>query len=171
MNVFSVVLAVTVVALGGCAAPRPTPTFAYPAYDEADYAALPTSGSGVVRGQVFAKTVGGDVKKGAGSSVVLFPATRYGDARYHQEVVGGKRAVKAEDPGHLKFVRVKVADGDGKFEFTELPAGKYYVVSNITWSVPTYDRFLGAGMQLQGGKVYRQIEVKDGAVTDAMLVR
>jgi hypothetical protein len=30
-----------------------------------------------------------------------------------------------------------LADGSGNFEFTGLPAGSYYLVSQISWGVPT----------------------------------
>ena len=158
-----------IAALVGCAAPPPA-TFSPFAFDEADYAALPTSGTGIIRGQVFSKTVGGDIKKGAGENVVIFPATKYGTQRYQEQVLGGKLADSAPDSRYSKNVFVKISDGDGKFEFTEIPPGKYYIVSRVTWSIFEPNQF-GPIERIQGGKVAREIEVKNGSVTEAILNR
>lgn len=153
----------------GCAAPL-VATFDPLAFDEAEYAALPTKGTGIVRGQVFAKTVGGDVKKGAGENVVMFPATKYGDQRVIQQVLGGKFLSRSEDGRYKNYALVKSADGEGRFEFVDVPPGQYYVLSKITWIVIEPNRF-GPIESRQGGQVVRKVDVKNGVITDAILNR
>jgi hypothetical protein len=58
----------------GCETPQTEklPRMAFPVEE---YEKLPTQGTGIVRGQAFLRTVGGDVKVGAGSKVALNPVT------------------------------------------------------------------------------------------------
>lgn len=157
------------VAVFGCASAPPA-TFTPLPFNAADYASLPQVGTGVVRGQVFAKTVGGDVKKGAGESVGLWPATGYFQQLYQEQVLGGKSATAVSDSRYSSYVRLKKTDGDGRFEFTEIPPGRYYVISRVTWMAVTPSSF-GPTTTQQGGQVHQVIEVRDGVATDAFLTR
>lgn len=158
--------------LAGCALPQPITWTPIP-YDESEYNALPKSGTGVIRGQVFAKTVGGDVKKGAGNEVILVPATKYRNQWYSERYLLGHRALVNADPRHESLDRTKITDGEGRFEYADVPPGDYYVIGSVSWQTISdnpYSRRLGL-MDTQGGTVIKRVSVADGKITEAMLSR
>lgn len=150
--------------LVGCIStqPRQINMFTPLPFDEMEYSALPKVGTGVLKGQVFAKTVGGSVVRGAGNNVVLFPATRYGNQRYDFQVLRGMPADSAEDPRYIQFVRSTMTDADGRFTFNNVPPGKYYVISSVTWEASGY---------VQGGAVHSPVNITNDVITEVFLAR
>lgn len=163
---FLLIAAVAVIVATACT-PR-YKTFTPLPFDEREYNALPKTGTGVVKGQVFAKTKGGDVKKGAGNNVMLIPATSYGTQRYREQIIGGKFTSIPEDSRYAKYVLETITDGDGRFTFNNVPPGKYYAVSHITWQVIITNRYYPV-TETQGGKVHKEIEIKNGQTIEVIL--
>jgi hypothetical protein len=155
----TIVMLTSLLGLTGCFTPPQIPQVLSKGFDEADYASYRSSGKSTLRGQVFALTVGGDVKVGAGSHVFLYPATDYGKKQlecWMREYVC--RVTTSDEELHRKFMRIVQADGSGKFEFTKLPAGKYVVMSHLTWQVPSQYGVLHP----TGGNAGATVEILDG---------
>ena len=116
--------------IGGCA-----PAIVKPVtpFNDADFAAYTKKGSASVHGQAFMKTNGGDVKYGAGNNVLLIPATRYSEEALTILDEGGYVIIKI-DPEWNKYTKTTQADATGNFEFSDLPAGDYFLECAITWS-------------------------------------
>lgn len=150
--------------LAGCAGLAPLER---PPFPVAEYEALPTEGTGVVTGQVFLRTVGGEVRYGAGSEVDLNPVTSYSRFWYENDYRAGGRRLAPYDPRLDAYIITTQADGSGNFRFENVPPGDYYLTSRVTWGVPV-------GLyttQQQGGVISIPITVRDGEETRQMLTR
>ena len=60
-------------------------------------------------------------------------------------------------------VRRVACDAEGRFRFDGVPAGRWYVFSNVVW------RAVGAEGALQGGALMQRIDVAEGARTTVLL--
>lgn len=156
-------LCVMVVLLGGCALNKPVERTS--AFNEAEYAPYAGTGTSSITGQAFAKTMGGDVKFAAGNPISLNPVTTYSTEFYNTLVIQQK-AITAPDTRAAQYNRSTVADGNGNFEFHNLPAGEYYVTTVLTWSVAGRNGPVPTGAAL-GAKV----KVGAGETTKVIVTR
>lgn len=151
--------------LVGCATrvpPRPAPT-----YVAAEYANLQKTGSGTVKGQAFLMTKGGEVRKGAGQTITLRPATDYAQKLVaHMKL----RSLGYLPPDAAEFDRTTIADADGRFEFKDVAPGGYIVAGNVSWSV-FYPGTFAPIEEKQGGYLVKNITVKPDSIADAMLTK
>jgi hypothetical protein len=110
-------------------------------------------GHAIVKGQAFSKTVGGDVKYGAGGQILVLPNSDY----VSQCIAILKMQYITTDCGKAIFPlgRVVIADGEGRFEIADLSPGDYSISTLITWGVP--GRF---GIEQTGGVVSTVVSVK-----------
>lgn len=119
--------------LVACVVATPQPIRA--PFVEREFAPYRGKGTSAIAGQAFLKTRGGEVKFGAGNEVVLVPVTGY-----TQEMTRMMKAhipvTHERDPRYAAYRRTTRADGNGNFEFKDIPAGRYYVDCVIHWEVP-----------------------------------
>lgn len=124
-----------------------------------------TKGTGSIEGQAFFQTRGGQPRTCAGLQIFLEPQSAYGDERllaiYGSLNSGYVPAALTrvqfvpDDPAYKQAMKTSVCDAQGNFSFTNLPPGKYYVVSVIAWNVPgTYG--------LDGGALMKSVSLDAG---------
>lgn len=149
--------------LVGCANTAPPPVWSAPSNTtEAEYAPYLKTGTGSVSGQAFLSQQGGNTVKAAGKAITLDPATTTGVIWWEQ--AGKYWANKALTPPSVNFAKARrttTGDADGRFKISNVPAGKYYIRTEVTWFVP----YIGD----QGGLVGQLIEVKDNQITEVIL--
>lgn len=101
-------------------------------YRPADFAAWQGQGISSLHGQAFLRTVGGDVKTCAGEFVYLIPGAPYFDQYLKMSAADLAQA----DPEAMAQLRRTVCDAQGNFSFKSVPAGKWYVLTSVTWGIP-----------------------------------
>lgn len=151
--------------LAGCQTVQPITRMPFP---EAEYRALPRTGTGRIQGQAFLKTMGGHVKTAAGNDVLLNPVTSYSE-QWHLAYRHNQPLEPRESDSRVKpYTRTTVADGEGRFEFTHVPAGEYFLVTTVAWYAPTGYR---GGLRSQGGLIVDRIVVAEGETKKVILTR
>ena len=147
--------------LGGCITPQERTAV----YNPAELAPYSRTGTGKITGQAFLKTVGGDVKYGAGNAVWTHPVTSLTTEWFSKAIVQGIPLV-AGNPHTDDYRRTTVADAEGRFEFDNLPPADYYVTCAINWGVP--GEF---GVEPTGGIAYAKATVRNGETAKAIVTR
>lgn len=99
-----------------------------------EYAPYEATGTARVCGQAYLSLGNGQQHVASGDRVLLAPVTSYTDEAFKVKVLrGGKMG--DPDPKAMKFEKHTKTDDEGRFCFTDLPGGEYYVVADI--ALPT----------------------------------
>jgi hypothetical protein len=123
---------------------------------EAEYAPYAAVGSCTITGQAFLRTRGGEVRLGAGCEVVLAPQTSYTREVWQRTIVSEDPvALEEADPRATRYVHKVIADGEGRFEFPDLPLGEYFLACAIEWEVAT-----SLGPMNSGGIAHAEAHLK-----------
>jgi len=128
------------------------------------YQDISLDGNSTVVGQLFMRTLSGDVKYGAGSRVYLMPVTDY-SRRLEAANARGAR-VPDYDPRVEQFSRIVQADGEGRFTFKKVAAGNYLVGGQVMWYRPS-----GFGPLPEGGFIMKEVTVAEGQEATVMVTR
>ena len=150
-------------ALAGCMTNPPPSWKPVGEATETEYQPYLGIGSGTVTGRASLVNRRGIVVEAAGRTVTLDPATSVGNEWWDK---AGKiwinRSLTPPSPAFSNARRTTVADDHGRFTFAQLPPGKYYVRTEVTWKIGNYN-------SIQGGLVGTVVEVRNGATTDVVL--
>ncbi len=101
-----------------------------------EYAPYEGEGTAQICGQAYVSLDGGNQHVASGNNVLLAPVTTYTQEAYEIKVLGGENMVDP-DPQAMKFEKHTRTDDEGRFCFTKLPAGEYYVVADVVLSSST----------------------------------
>lgn len=129
-------------------------------FDPAEAAFLNRPGKTAITGQAFLpdKTGRAGVRYAAGEVVRLIPATSYAQARLDAYFHGAKFAPAASiqkndpDPQYLAHMRVTKAGPTGRFDFENVPPGRYFVSTQVIWKPE--EKF-----STEGGLIYEEVTV------------
>ena len=162
--------------------PTPTPAPAPPGvkkiqrvpYNPEEFARYLVRGTAEVTGQAFMKTQSGDVKYAAGNEVWLNPVTSMSNQWYKEIYLGTnhlypKKELTVDDETLEKYgeaIIVTLGDGEGRFKFQNVPAGDYYMVTEVIWQVP--GRY---GLSKTGGWVCKKVRIRSGKSHNFILHR
>lgn len=167
----SVCVAIAVVWVSGCTTPVPTAQMTLP-FNASDVAWSRAPGTATVEGRAAMSTAGSVTRTCAGGEAQLLPAGTYaaemmrivfgndvrgfvplGSARYPTNVAADFRST----------VRRIGCDPEGRFRFDGVPAGRWYVFSNVVV------RGAGGEAAPQGVALMQRIDVAEGARANVLL--
>lgn len=163
-KVFLAVLLGAGLTMSGCAT-----TIKRPAFPVSEYEGLQKTGTNTITGQAFLKTRSGEVKFAAGNEITLNPVTSYSEQWYSTLATVQNdpfKKLEASDPRIEAYIKTTIADGSGRFKFSDVPDGAYFVTTKITWEVAS-----GAIPTVTGGVVTKRVQVKDGQSIDIIVTQ
>lgn len=161
---FARVIAASLLAAAAAACARAAgPALREAPFVETEYTQYAYAGTGSITGQVVLRTEGGQTRPAAGSLVSLNPVTSYSTEWWNRTVVGGLN-LRSADEREQKYLRTAVADEEGRFAFSELPRGEYFVVAALP-SGPTATGKAGPS----GAMVGQRVHLTEGGKVDLVL--
>jgi hypothetical protein len=164
--------------LGAGCATQPGQVTPAVAFDPAEVAWAAARGRNAVRGSAVMRPPGAEARTCAGATVALLPDSRHTRDRLQRlygaldrgsnDLAAGKvRQIEAADPGLARVVRTTTCDIHGRFGFSALPDGIWYVTTAVAWRTRGNDPSSQAGAALMqrlvlGQGVAVQVQLGDG---------
>ncbi len=123
-------------------------------------------GSATITGHAYVKDSAGEVITCAGNNVYLVPVNEYSKERYtylfggsadgfSSDEVIRKIKFKPDPPEFRHYMRVSTCNYMGEFTFKDVPAGHYYIGTNIIAEIDGYNT-------IDGGAYAQEIQLKKG---------
>ena len=161
-------MVVSALFITGCVA-KPIPKLTNQ-FNEQDFAPYAKKGTASIIGQAFLKTRGGEVRYGAGDTIFLFPSTPYTREMQHftHHEITNRVTIENVDKRWRDYIKKITADGSGNFEFSDIPAGEYFLECALFWEVPK-SCYGCAGLEETGDVLRKQIKITEGEKLKIML--
>jgi hypothetical protein len=164
---------VAAVLAAGCSTPMPSASTQMTVpFDAGEVAWSRDPGTATVEGSAAMAAPGGARQTCAGGEAQLVPAGAYSAQMmrivFGNDIRGFVPLASARYPANIaadfgKTVRRIGCDAEGRFRFDNVPAGRWYVFSNVVFGPPSGD----AGPQ--GGALMRGIDVAEGTRVNVLL--
>lgn len=152
-------MGVLAVSLAACQTMSPPSPVVQASFDPHQAAFIRNQGDNTIKGIAFITDDHGRAHREGGETVRLIPASDYANARFHDLYQGAKFVAVQNypkgvfvDPRYGKYMRLTKTLPNGKFTFTDVPPGHYYVTTQVLWKA--HD---GGGER--GGAIYDRVEV------------
>jgi hypothetical protein len=145
------------------------------AFDPAAVAWASARGKNAVRGSAVVRPASGEARTCAGATVALLPDSPYardrirrlygGTERGSNDLApGAARQIEAPDPAFGRAVRTTTCDIHGRFAFSALPDGIWYVTTSVAWRTRGNDPASQVGTALMqrvvlGGAIAAQVQL------------
>ncbi len=123
----SIIVLAMCLMVGGCTATRQQP------FVEGDFTKTAGPGSGVVSGHAYAVMNNNDVLNAEQETVVLTPVTSYTTENVQRRFMRGEN-LRSANRRIDKYLRSTTTDGQGNFSIGGVPAGDYYVETEVNWT-------------------------------------
>src|ERR1700687_1180217 len=134
-------------------------------FNEADYAPFAIDGTAVITGTAVATLKDGQTITALNEFVFLIPGAAYSREWFEQEILAEHR-IEGIDPRSLRFTRSATTDDKGRFTFSNVPPGDYYLTCTITWTVPSFNvRTLEVKRGVSSLLAYATVQVGQGEQT------
>lgn len=149
---------------GGCVVATSVPIpIEVQGFDAAEVAYIHDVGTHRIEGNAFLRKKGGDVVTCAGEAVRLVPlgrfAKKYFRIRYIEKIPATFGVWDA--PLFHDHIRTSRCESDGRFLFTEVAAGDYFIETRVSWhvySLGTQGGDVGHALQIRGeGTTHRVV--------------
>jgi hypothetical protein len=164
--------AVAIVLTAGCATPAPPAQMTSP-FNASDVAWSRGPGTATVEGRAAIPAGGSASHTCASGEAQLLPAGTYAaemmrivfgsDVRGYAPLASSPRYPANIAADFKSTVRRIGCDAEGRFRFDAVPAGRWYVFSNVVW------RTAGGEAAPQGGALMQRIDVAEGARANVVL--
>lgn len=142
------------------------PVYKDPKFNKEEY----SSGSNTVTGQAFLRQKGGGIVTCAGESVSMRPDTEYFNDIF-DDISNGYLSNNQINSEEKELFKVSQCDAQGNFEFYKIPAGKWVIRVNVSWSVYSvgsiplpHGTYYYTNDAKQGGVLAKEVTVQNGEI-------
>ena len=157
-------LLLIVVSVAGCVVTTAPTPIRVQGFDAAEVAYIHDVGTDRIEGNAFLRQKGGGVVTCAGEAVRLIPLGQFAKKYFRIRYIEKKAATLDpwDAPAFHDHVRTTRCESDGRFLFTEVAPGSYFIETKVPWVVYSHGT--------QGGDVGYALEVRGDGTTNRVVI-